>query len=1046
MSTVKRLALALSCLLILPASTYAQSAIAGVVRDASGAVLPGASVEVASPVLIEKTRTTITDGTGQYRITDLVPGTYSVTFTLSGFSTTKRDGVELTGSGVTTINADMRVGGVTETINVSGETPVVDVQTTRRQEVLTAEVVRAVPATRGYNGILAMIPSVNTSAFFNAGEQNNTQLSPGMTIFTSHGGRGNEGRVQVDGLNVGAAFNGGGVSGYIMDTAGAQELQFTLSGGLGEAETGGINLNIVPKTGGNRFSGEFFGSGAGRWSQNDNVDSDLSKLGITTAGIVKNWDINGSVGGPIKRDLLWFYANARDFGTHRIVPGAFGNLNAGDPTKWTYAEDHSQQVRNDSAETLGSIRLTAQITPRNKVGFFIDQQRACSGSALAVGAGGWCRDRASDWVALGGLFTSPEADTIAANRSPQRVTQATWSSTATSKLLLEAGFSSYISQWGWMETPGSISNLIPVTTIVPTFKTFRGIDDFFYNHQSANVWRASMSYVTGAHSAKFGYQGAYHIEDIDDHGNQNDVTYTFIFPAGFLFQGSAPFNTLTQRIAPWLISNRTGYASLYAQDQWTLGRLTVQGAVRFDRSYSFHPAENNGSPGNRWHPAAISFPETDGVRGYKDITPRVGAAWDVFGKGKTSLKVNIGKYLESANNQGNYQINNPASDGRNGRFEGYRFNVQTSRGWNDFNGNNVPDCNLLSSSANGECGGWDNLGFGNASSSTVINQNVLSGWGVRPWDWQLGASIQQEVLPRVSVEVGYSRRWFGNFFVTHNQALSAADFDKFVLRAPSDSRLPNGGGYPLTFYDVKPAKFGQVSNYYTSETDYAPSRTTYWHGVDITVNGRVTNGLTFQGGTSSGRGVRDLCALWTALPELIAPQNAAFGFPLKTATEACHVDEPVLTQYRGLATYQIPKIDVQLAGTFRSVPGTFTSLTNVGTTGSNGFSLNAVYTPTATDLAGLGRAQSNANAQYNLLLPGQMYTPRLTYFDVRLGKILKFGRTRTLVAIDLYNLFNSNTATGQNTNFATPPAPQTFLNTTAIQDARLARFNITMDF
>jgi hypothetical protein len=245
---------------------------------------------------------------------------------------------------------------------------------------------------------------------------------------------------------------------------------------------------------------------------------------------------------------------------------------------------------------------------------------------------------------------------------------------------------------------------------------------------------------------------------------------------------------------------------------------------------------------------------------------------------------------------------------------------------------------------------------------------------------------------------------------------------------------------------VKPAKFGQVSNYYTFETDYAPARTSYWHGVDISVNGRLTNGLTFQGGTSSGRGVRDLCALWTALPELVAPQNAAFGFPLKTATEACHVDEPVLTQYRGLVTYQVPKIDVQLAGTFRSVPGTFTSLTNVGTTGSNGFSLNAVYTPTTADLAGLGRAQANPQAQYNLLLPGQLYTPRLTYFDIRLAKVLRFGRTRTQVGFDLYNLFNSNTATAQNTNYTPPSATSLFLNTTAIQDARLARFNITMDF
>ena len=304
MRLLYRALLVVSSLACLATSAHAQSAVAGTVRDSSGAVLPGVTVEAASPVLIEKVRTSSTDGTGQYRITDLLPGTYTLSFSLSGFATVRREEIALTGSGVTTINAEMRVGNVTETLTIRGETPVVDIQTTKRQEVLTSDVVRAIPATRGYNGILAMIPSVNTSAFFNAGEQNNTQLSPSMTIFTSHGGRGNEGRVQVDGLNVGAAFNGGGVSGYIMDTAGAQELQFTLSGGLGEAETGGINLNIVPKTGGNKLSGEYFTSFAGDWSQAKNIDDRLKAFGITQNGLLKNWDLNLSVGGPFKRDKL----------------------------------------------------------------------------------------------------------------------------------------------------------------------------------------------------------------------------------------------------------------------------------------------------------------------------------------------------------------------------------------------------------------------------------------------------------------------------------------------------------------------------------------------------------------------------------------------------------------------------------------------------------------------------------------------------------------------------------------------------------------------
>ena len=375
----------LSGLVLMPASAFAQT-LAGTVKDSSGAVLPGVTVEASSPALIEKMRTALTDGTGQYQIIDLRPGAYSLTFTLTGFSTVKREGVQVAGAGVITINADLRVGTVAETVVVTAETPIVDVQSTKRQEVLTQDVVRAIPATRGYNAIIAMIPGVMTSGFGNAGEQNNTQMSPGMTIFTSHGGRGNEGRVQVDGLNVGAAFNGGGVSGYIMDTAGSSELQFTLTGGLGEAETGGINLNIVPKTGGNRFSGELFGATAGEWAQSDNLDASQKALGLAQNGLVKNWDLNGSLGGPIKKDSVWFYGNYRTFGTHSHVTGAYGNKNAGDPTKWTYEKDPNLEVRSASSQMIGSVRLTSQLTPKNKVGVFLDEQTTCQGSALSAGS------------------------------------------------------------------------------------------------------------------------------------------------------------------------------------------------------------------------------------------------------------------------------------------------------------------------------------------------------------------------------------------------------------------------------------------------------------------------------------------------------------------------------------------------------------------------------------------------------------------------------------------------------------------------------------
>src|SRR5215467_4916377 len=319
MSSVKRVACLFLWLATVPASVFAQATLTGVVKDSSGAVLPGVTVEAASSALIEKSRSAVTDGTGQYRLTELLPGSYTVTFTLTGFSTVKRENVDVSGAGVITINADLKVGSVAETITVTGETPIVDVQSATRQEVLANDVVSRLPITRSYDSVLTAVPAVN-------GGNLDVTLTPTMRIFTSHGGRGNEGNMALDGLNVGAAFNGGGVSGYIIDTANAQEVQMSLSGGLGESEKGGIYLNVIPKTGGNTFKGELFASGAGSWSQGSNIDSTLQSFGIQNPPTIHhNFDISGSAGGPIKKDKAWFFGTVRTFGTAQDIPGGYAN-------------------------------------------------------------------------------------------------------------------------------------------------------------------------------------------------------------------------------------------------------------------------------------------------------------------------------------------------------------------------------------------------------------------------------------------------------------------------------------------------------------------------------------------------------------------------------------------------------------------------------------------------------------------------------------------------------------------------------------------------
>ena len=380
MRAMRRVVVALASFVILPATVFAQASLSGFVKDTSGGVLPGVSVEASSPVLIEKVRSGISDATGLYRIPDLPPGIYTVTFTLPGFATVSREGVEVAGGGVTTINADLRVGALTETVTVTGESPVVDTQTSaRRQMVLSTSVVQAIPASRGYGNVLATVPGIQATGL-------DVSSNVSTNFFTARGGRGNEGTIQIDGMNVGSAFNGGGVAGFGYPIGESSEIQVTISGGLGEVDRGGPAFNLVPKTGGNSFSGTGFLSLAGKWSQGDNLDDELISYGLTQVpGLIKNWDTNFALGGPIIRDRVWFFNNVRSYGNHQEIPGLFGNRNAGDQSKWFYERDDSLTARGAAAKMIEAIRLTGQATPRNKVGFYLDYQNVCNGSAYAQG-------------------------------------------------------------------------------------------------------------------------------------------------------------------------------------------------------------------------------------------------------------------------------------------------------------------------------------------------------------------------------------------------------------------------------------------------------------------------------------------------------------------------------------------------------------------------------------------------------------------------------------------------------------------------------------
>src|SRR5262245_58258693 len=256
MRSIVRILTLLALIVLIPTIVSAQAVIAGTVRDSSGAVLPGVTVEATSPALIEKVRTAVTDGTGQYRIEDLRPGLYTITCTLQGFNTFKREAIELTGQFVATINVELKVGSLSETITVAGESPIVNIQSARREMTLNNDVLKAIPTARNYAAMVSIARGVNTNASGVA-----TTTAP--TQFPIHWGRNNEGRVLIDGLNVGNPPGGNQPTSVIVDVGNAQQVTFTTAGGLGESETAGLVMNVVPKTGGNSTTGSVAYGGTG---------------------------------------------------------------------------------------------------------------------------------------------------------------------------------------------------------------------------------------------------------------------------------------------------------------------------------------------------------------------------------------------------------------------------------------------------------------------------------------------------------------------------------------------------------------------------------------------------------------------------------------------------------------------------------------------------------------------------------------------------------------------------------------------------------------
>ena len=1009
---------ALALILGVPTAAVGQPSIGGLVKNPAGEVLPGVLVEASSPALIENTRSAVTDGNGRYRIEDLRPGTYKVRFTLAGWVPYEQDGVELSGSLTATVNAQLGIPGLTEQITVTADNPVVDVHAPRREVTLTGEVVKSVPTIRSYNALVALIPGVVSSV-------NDVVTSTVATSFPIHGGRTNEGRLLLDGLTVGSPPSGNSATSYVVDVGDAQEVTFA-AGGLGEVETAGLVMNIIPKAGGNITRGSLFASGTGEHLQSNNLTAELERQGLVATPLKKVYDFSGTLGGPIARNRAWYFVNGHTGGNTKPSANVYYNLNAGDPAKWLYAPDAARREYSDRTFDNASARVTWQLTPRNKVGAFWDAQALCRTCTGATPGG-------SEPTRI-----TPEA--VGVLGRSLHVTQATWVSPVSTTVLLEAAFTgTYFGVGNFEREPNPTRDLIRVAEQCASGCALNGnipglvyrSQDFSVAHTGSYLWKGSVSYVTGTHSVKVGYQHTFMTDDRTWMTNNQNLTYRF--------NNGLP-NQLTQSISPWVNNTRAGWDGVFVQEQWTHDRVTLQGALRFDRARSWFPEQQEGP--SRFLPTPMVIPETRGVDSYKDITPRLGAAVDLFGNGRTALKINFGKYLEGVGVTGNYANTNPTL--RMPQTTSVFGTAGVTRSWIDTNGNFAPDCDLrspvaqdLRSSGGDLCGVMSNTDFGKNMLTNAFDQGVLNGWGVRPSDWTLGVSLEHRIFSRASASVTYSRRSFHQFFAVDNLLLTPSDFTPFSVTAPVDPRLPDGGGYTITgLYDVVLEKAGQVSNLVTDSAKYG-RWIQYFNGLDVAINVRAER-FTFVAGTSTGQTVSDNCDARAQLPELSTTTTgtSAFGAGLNNSVVTpvspyCRVAYGVLTQFKGLSSYLVPKIEVQVAATFQSKPGAMLAA-------NYAISNDVVASALGRNLS--GNAQ---NVTVNLVPPGTMYGDRLNELDLRFAKLLKLGGSRSTIGLEVYNAFNSSAVLAYNTAYV-PNGP--WLQPMAIMTPRLFKITFGIDF
>jgi hypothetical protein len=913
-------------------SVYAQSAIVGVVKDNTGAVLPGVTVEAASDVLIERMKAVTTDGTGQYRIIDLRPGTYMVTFTLPGFQTIRREGIQLPAEFTATINAELKVGELAETITVTGQSPIVDTTTAVHTQVLDRELIDAIPTGRTMQGMGQLIPGINLNLPDTGGSRAMQQ-----TYMSTHGMTAANNTVLVDGMMINGLQGDGAIQTYFNDALNA-EVSYQTAGIGADTSAGGVRLNMIPREGGNRFSGDLkYTYKPGSW-QASNITERHKAANLSTGNAIERIvDATFSQGGPIKKDRLWFFASARYNSANNFIAN-------------TQFDDGSQGI-DDQYIRQASVRLTWQVSPRNKLSGYFDEID---------------KYRGHDMQSL----QDPETASVRWFSPAYHTAQAKWTSTLSSKLLLEGGWSSNIEYYtnSYQEgigqprfTPAWFAGASRLEQDLGGRKTAASLQST-QSPERQNL-QASLSYVTGSHHVKTGFNYTWgdfmHTVDANADLTQQYKSNSTGIPY------SVPDSVLI-RNTPLAFGERLNRDfGLYIQDSWRLNRLTINGGLRWENVKAQVLAGK--SPAGRFVPER-TFDEIENLPNWKNWAPRFQMVYDLFGNGKTALKYSLNRY--------NQQRTTGVADDYN-PLDSRTATLQ----WRDVNGNDI---------AEGErgCTGYPRVGceINFASLASNFGFVALDEYGNYPRTWNLesGLELQHELLRGLSVSGAWFRGSFYNLTTTVNRSWSLADYTPYTFYNPQT-------GEPIEVY----ARSAEAQRRPTRNLDtFDPERERMYESFNFEFKARPGLGINLFGGFSLERQLDIACT---------APDDP-------NSRRFCNDHDngvPYRRNFVMSGTVRLP-FNVNLSAALQSKQGATSARSMTVSRGRTEYPATCPAPCPAGQVIMPTTVFGQTSMTVALVDGDTVFTERINQFDLKLSRTFRAGRVTVMPTFEVYNLNNSD--------------------------------------